>query len=233
MNFENKVRSLFFTECPLEVKMLEEYIRDWKRIHGGIILFPKENLHFDKLFLRSRYVFMDKIFDFSALINIIPKEKMSREYVKLHHSLAELSCELSWSGFLRRRPLFKSYALLNLLKGKIPGLKENDKLAKMLNESDPVMSLLRKTYPDDICITLSSFAQHEDSIFMHGADSLSSLVNFYNDPHEITWITSLSKLISRTLSYRRTFINIINLIDQISEVILKVTSGVKNTLGLG
>jgi len=221
---------LFPSKRPLEVKMLGEYIRDWKRIQGGIILFPKKHLHFDTLFLRSRYVLMDTVFDFSALINIVPKEKMSEKYIMLHHSLAELSSELFWSGLLRRRPIFKNYALLKLLKEKIPSLNENNKLAEMLNESDSVMSLLRKTSPDDICITLSSFAQYKDSALMRGANSFNSLVKFYNNPNEITWITSLSKLISRTLSYKRTFIDIVNLIDQISEVILKVTSDVRNNI---
>lgn len=220
--------AVFSAKEPLEVKMLEDYITNWEKMDGEIIFFPKKHLHFDKLFLRSRYAFMDRVFDFSGVIELVPEQRMNEDSKHLHNSLMELSCDLSGTGFFKRKPRFESYALLNLLQDYIPSLGVNNGLVNALNESRSVIALLRQIRPDDLCITLSSFAQGPRHLVQQGFDPIGLMVENYRNPNEVTWIVSLSKLISRTLSYRKMFTGIVSVIDCISEIVLRVSRGVQD-----
>jgi len=208
-------------EKPLEVKMLEDYISDWKKLDGGILLFPKSHLHFNKLFIRSRFVFMDRVFDFSGVTELVPKKRMDEASRRLHRSLVGLGCELFWSGTILRRPRFKNYSVLNVLQKHVPDLEISDKLTNALNEPGPVMELVRKARPDELYVTLSSFTEPSHPV-EPSFDPIKALVKCYHKPTEIAWVTSLNKLISRTVGYKESFINLLRLIDSISEVVLKI-----------
>jgi len=207
---------------PLEIKMLEDYISDWKEVEGGILLFPKDHFHFNKLFVRSRFIFMDRVFDFLGMTEMVPKERMNKDSRRLHRSLVELGCELSWSGTILRKPYFKNYSTLNTLQKHIPSLRISDKLVNELNESNSVMELVRRTSPDELYVTLSSFMQPLYPVEPN-FDLIKALLRCYHNPIEVAWVTSLNKSISRTLGYKEGFINIFKLIDSISEVLLKIS----------
>ena len=64
---------------PLEVKILKDYIKDWKESRGGILLFPKDHLHFDRLLLQNRFILFDRLLDSSGTIQLVPKEKMDED----------------------------------------------------------------------------------------------------------------------------------------------------------
>ncbi len=219
-----------FADRPLEVKMLEEYISDWRNLDGGILLIPKRGLHFNQLFLRSRWFFMDRVFDFSAIIRVISKRRMNEGYRPLHNSLAELSCELHWSGLIRKRPHFRSYALLDIIQDRVPAISPNSELIDALSSSDTVMEMLRRVSPDRLYITLSSFTTPQLSPTRHRDVLIKMLIDRYQNPEEITWVISMSKLISRTLSYKRKFIEAVGLIESISKVVMGVTYRIKNRL---
>jgi len=207
---------------PLEVRLLKDYIKDWKKIYGGILMSPKDHLHFDKLLLQSRYLLFDNLFDFSGIIEIISEEKMSDDFKRLYQILVELQCELSWEGFLKRKPYFKSYGGITKLKEHISNIGVNKKLINMLNSSNDVLRLIRKIRPYELFVILSNFIiplGFEDNPIQAHAQ------NYYN-PSEIVWVISISINGSRLGGYKKRFINVCELMESIARIVLKVTNSI-------
>lgn len=205
---------------PLEVKILKDYIKDWKESRGGILLFPKDHLHFDMLLLQNRFVLFDRLLDSSGIIELVPEEKMDQDSISLYQAMVELQCELSWAGFLKRTPYFRSYDGIARLKGHIPSLNVNSKLTDTLNSSDDVLGLLREIRPRDLYVILSTFTyplRSED-------DPIRSHVSSYHNPAEITWVISMSIAGSRLGGHKKRLVNMCRLVDSIAEVILELAS---------
>ena len=211
-----------FTGKPVEIRSLENYIEDWKEFGDGILIFPKKDMFFNRLFMRSRYIFMDRIFEFSALVEVVPNKEMSERFKSLFYSIVGLSCELRWNGMLLKKPHFESFKILKILQTHVPLIRMDEKLYNALNESNLVMSMLRKVRPDNLYVTLTSLSFPQN--FEGSQDIIEALVMKCLNPDDITWIINMDKLISRTTNYKKIFEGIIKLINAISEVIISVTS---------
>jgi hypothetical protein len=209
---------------PIEIRIIENYIEDWKEFDDGFLIFPKKDIYFNKLFMRSRRIFMDKVFEFSALIEIVPSERMEERFKNLFYSLIGLSCELRWDGIILKKPRFESYRALKMLQTYLPTLEVNEKLANALNNSYPIMRALRIIHPDDLFITLTSLSSPQNFEFQGYKNMMETLARSFLKPSDITWIINMNKLISRTLRYRRIFEETIKLINLISEIILRTTN---------
>lgn len=213
-----------FFEKPIEVTVLEDHINTWEKIDGTILLTPKSDLHFNKLFIRSRYVFMDKLFEFSGLAEIITGKKMGKNAKSLFRSLIGLGSELSWSGFLLKKPRFKEYSVLGILKEHVPDLRISDELVKALNASDSVMQAVRKTRPDELYVALSCFTQAPSpEASSEFEEPIKHLAKYYHDPKEVVWVVNLNKLIPRVIGYKKAFVNVLRLVDSISQVALETS----------
>jgi len=213
-----------FFEKPIEVTVLEDHIASWKKIDGAILLTPKSHLHFNKLFIRSHYVFMDKLFEFSGVTELITGKKMDKDAKSLFRSLIGLGCELSWSGFLFKKPLFKEYSFLGILKEHVSDLRISDELVKALNASDSVMQAVRKTRPDELYVALSCFTEAPSpEVTSKFEGPIKHIVKYHHDPKEVVWVVNLNKLISRSIGYKKTFVNILRLVDSVSQVVLETS----------
>ena len=220
--YAGKVMSFF--EKPIEVTVLEDHIITWEKIDGTILLTPKSHLHFNKLFIRSHYVFMDKLFEFSGVTELITGKKLDKDAKSLFRSLIGLGCELSWSGFLLKKPHFKEYSVLGILKEHVPDMMMNDKLVKALNASDSVMQAVRKVRPDELYVALSCFTQAPSPEASSKFEApIKHLVKYYHDPKEVVWVVNLNKLISRSIGYKKAFVNILMLVDAVSQVALETS----------
>ncbi len=217
---------------PLEVIILGDYIREWRNVRGGILLTPKSHLHFDRLIIQSQYaISMEKIFSFSCMIDLVPEEGMGEDSRRLYRSFVGLAAELSWRGSIFwPRPLFKSHTLLDRLRDHIPEIRVSTELVDELNRSGPVIKMLRKVRPKSLHIVLSSFLRLPTEPADVEPDPIRRLVDYYHNPVEVSWVISLSKLIMRSIGYKKSFINIIRLLDLISQVIVDVSHGVSTKL---
>jgi len=211
---------LFSSRTPLEVKILEDYIKDWKESRGGILLFPKDHLHFDMLLLQNRFVLFDRLLDSSGTIELVPEEKMDEDSKRLYQVMVELQCELSWAGFLKRTPYFRSYEGIARLKRYIPGLNVNNKLTDTLNSSDDVLGLLQKIRPRDLYVILSTFTYPLGS----EDNPVRSHVSSYHNPPEIAWVISMSISGSRLGGHKKRLVNMCKLLDAVAEIILQLAS---------
>jgi len=187
-------------------------------------MLPKDHLHFDKLLLQSRYLLFDNLFDFSGIIEIIPEEKMNDDFKRLYQVMVELQCELSWGGFLKRKPYFKSYEGITKLREHISNLSVNEKLINILNSSNDVLRLIRKIRPYELFVILSNFLiplGFEDN-------PIQAHAKYYYNPSEIIWVISISIGGSRLGGYKKRFINVCELMDSIARIILKVTNSISS-----
>jgi len=167
---------------------------------------------------------MDKVFEFSALIEVVPSERMDERFKNLFYSLIGLSCELRWNGIILKKPRFESYRILKMLQTYLPTLEVNGKLANALNNSHVIMKMLQKIHPDDLFITLTSLSYFQDFKFQGCRDMMETLARSFLKPSNITWIIYMNKLISRTLSYKRIFEEIVKLINLIAEITTQATN---------
>jgi len=216
---------MLFAEKPVEIVALKDYIRDWKNIRGGILFLPKSHLHFDKLIMQSQYsIYMERIFNFTSMIELVPEGEMNDPSKHLHNSFVELMTELSWSGFIFwSKPRFKSHTILGKLQEQLSEVEINTELADALNGSDHIIKMLRKVRPKSLHIVLSSFVKFPTEPVEEGFDYAKHLVEYYRNPVEVSWTVGLSKLIMRTAGYKKAFVNIVELLDSISQVVLDVS----------
>lgn len=216
---------MLFAEKPTEVIALKDYIRDWKNVRGGILFLPKSHLHFDKLFMQSQYaIYMEKIFSFSSMIELIPEEEMDEDSKFLSRSFMELAAELSWSGsLLWSKPRFESHTLLGKLREQTSEIRINTELTDALNGSNSVIKMLRKVRPKSLHVVLSSFVRFPTEPVEVGFNPIKRLVDYYRNPVEVTWVVSLSKLIMRSIRYKKSLVDVVKLLDSISDVVLKVS----------
>jgi len=221
----NEAAGRLFTEKPVEIIALKDYIRDWKNIRGGILFIPKSNLHFDKLIMQSQYsIYMERIFNFTGMIELVSEEEMDDHSRNLHHSFAELMVELSWKGFIfRPKPHFKSHTILNKLREELSEVGISTKLADALNRSNHIVKMLRRVRPKSLHIVLSSFTKFPAEPVDERFSYAKHLVEYYRNPGEVSWAVGLSKLIMRTVGYKKAFVEIVKLLDSISQVVLDVS----------
>ncbi|MEM3590891.1 MAG: hypothetical protein QW702_02170 [Candidatus Bathyarchaeia archaeon] len=218
-----------FTEKPLEIKILEKYIEDWKEFSNGFLVIPKKGMFFNKLFIRSRRIFMDRAFEFSALIEVARNKKVNKRFKNFLCSLMGLSCELHWDGVLFKKPRFESLKILNTLQTFIPTLKIDRRLIDALNGSNSIVEMLRKVHPDNLYITLASLSSFQGFEFSY--DTVETIMERCLNVDNVTWIIDMDKMISRTPNYKKTFEETIRLINMVSEVIIGITNLYLNYTG--
>jgi len=225
------------SDKPFEVKALEDYISDWKEVgYSSYLLTLKNNLHFNKLFIQSHFAALEKIIEFSGIIELVSKDLMKEDYKDLYTLLVGLGCELSFKGLLRD-PSFKNELALTFFQKYIPDLKVSNDLINALNESEHAMKLIKGIHLDKLAIYVHPFMPLSSTT--NAKSMLIDLsMNYFYNPVEINWVVKVNKLystnpyFSRISSYKKDFIKILQLIEFISQIILKISHSYAERLDL-
>ena len=132
-----------------------------------------------------------------------------------------MECQLEWKGLVLRRPLFKSLSGLLGLKEYIPSISPDTKLADMLNSMPIVISLLEKTRPDSLVVLFSTVPALDFDLPQSAI--LRLMVESYENPQNLVAVIKLRKLLAQGLSGPSTVINILEITEQISRVVRKIS----------
>jgi len=195
-------RKKILFNAPRYVQALIGYIEDWKPTSRGMILYLKDE-KIKEVLIQYRRLSMcfDVKTQLSCSVNIVSKIEMDKEKIELFRQLKEMECELNWinKSIFFREPRFVSPPYLNLLRDRIPGFKINDSLRRYLSQDKNLMKLICAIKPDDLIIKLICFnpeVRPTEAFDNLSEALLDSIIEFYRNPAEITWVISVAKLLS-------------------------------------
>ena len=180
---------------------------------------------FKELHMRNLPIFIgfESKTEFSCQLDMVPEGQMSESTTEAYRRLMRMECELTYTGTLVKKPVFRSLRLLEKLRKDIPELISDDTLMKGIGENKTIMALLSSVRPDDFVIMLQSFTT-EGAAAAGSPDGLTKIMaDFYANPTRMTWMLSLTKMIARGPSTKSLYRGIFGILKLSSQELLELT----------
>lgn len=214
-----------FLDTPEIVRCIPEYIDDWTK-SGGYIMIETKNVPFKELHIRNLPIFIgfESKTELSCQLDIVQEGQMTDSTKEAYKRLIRMECELTYTGSLIKKPVFRPLRLLEKLRKEIPELTNDDSLMNRLSANKTLMTLLSAARPDDFVVMLQSFTT--EGVAMAGSpDGLTkTIAEFYKNPTRITWMLSLARMIPRGPSTKNLYRNIFGTLKVSSQEILDLTN---------
>jgi len=205
-------------QIPIIVRCLKDKIAEWHSVGGVIQVLPK-NASFDVLNIRTSRplaALFEYMETFECAVKITSEENMNERGIKLYQRLKGMECELTQTGVLRKNWLFKFLP-------QPPDVKMDDRLIKALSSDHDFLSMIRGLKPDELSISLFYRAPFDVYTSPSKEKLFASMAEYYQNPKEIAWIITASKVIPRFATYGKVVIKIYNLLEYVSQRVRKVT----------
>lgn len=180
---------------------------------------------FKELHMRNLPIFIgfESKTEFSCQLDMVPEGQMSESTTEAYRRLMRMECELTYTGTLVKKPVFRPLRLLEKLRKDIPELISDDTLMKGIGENKTIMALLSSVRPDDFVIMLQSFTT-EGAAAAGSPDGLTKIMaDFYANPTRMTWMLSLTKMIARGPSTKSLYRGIFGILKLSSQELLELT----------
>jgi hypothetical protein len=205
-------------EIPLTVRCLKDKIAEWDYAGSVIRILPKD-ASFDVLKVRTSRL-MSTLFEimetFECVINVKSEGDMSEKGRKLYQRLKGMECELKQTGIFRKKCLFAFPPQ--------PSCVEMDnRLIKALTSDNELLNVIRGLNLEELAISLYYRAPFDVYIKPSKEKVLASMADYYQNPKEIAWVVTASKVMPRLANYRKTVTKIYNILDYISKRIREIT----------
>lgn len=212
---------------PLVVRCLKNRIQSYKDLGGFVVIIPRR-ASFDRLLIRSSRslaTLFENLEDLYCTLTVMPKWKMTKENRALYRKLKGMECELEWKRehVFKRKAQFKPYSGLANLQAYIPELMISDAIGKALNSEESLMCLINAVKPEELSLTLSSLGIEKDLVTPKKDAVHWSAIDYYYNPIEITWEAHLTKVLPRLLFYKKSYIDMYNLMDMLCEKARELT----------
>jgi len=188
-------------------------------------MIDTKGVPFKELHIRNLPIFIgfESKTELSCQLDVIPEGQMSEAAIEAYRRLVPMECELTYSGSIVKRPLFKPLRILERLRKDIPDLTSDDSLIKKLSENVTLMKLISSVRPDDFVVMLQSFTI-EGTAMAGGPEGLTKMMaEFYKNPTKMTWLISLTRMIPRGPSTKSLYRNIFGILKVSSQEILDLT----------
>lgn len=180
---------------------------------------------FKELHMRNLPIFIgfESKTEFSCQLDMVPEGQMSESMTEAYRRLMRMECELTYTGTLVKKPVFRPLRLLEKLRKDIPELMSDDTLMKRIGENRTIMALLSSVRPDDFVVMLQSFTT-EGAAAAGSPDGLTKIMaDFYANPTKMTWMLSLTKMIARGPSTKSLYRGIFGILKLSSQELLDLT----------
>jgi hypothetical protein len=188
-------------------------------------LIKTKDAPFKELHMRNLPIFIgfESKTEFSCQLDMVPEGQMSESTTEAYRRLMRMECELTYTGTLVKKPVFRPLRLLEKLRKDIPELISDDTLMKGIGENKTIMALLSSVRPDDFVIMLQSFTT-EGAAAAGSPDGLTKIMaDFYANPTRMTWMLSLTKMIARGPSTKSLYRGIFGILKLSSQELLELT----------
>jgi len=188
-------------ETPMVVRVLSDYVKEWKRVEAGGILIQVNGARFPQLLVKFIPITLslDSKTHFSCQIDFVREGEMDERRADAYRRLKRAECTLQYQGFLKKHPNLVFPAYFGRLKSIIPDFSPDDGLIKLLLQDEEVMKLLNAVKPDRFEIILHSYQIDALKDASSAGDLLAQMALYYRDPTRITWVLSVTKMITRGL----------------------------------
>lgn len=205
-------------QIPLIIRCLKDKIAEWDYVGGVIRVLPKD-ASFDVLTLRaSRPIaaLFERMENFECAVKITSEEDMNERGRNLYQCLKGMECELTRTGVLRKNWLFTFLP-------QQPNVKMDDRLIKALSSDQDLSSMIHSVKPDELSISLY-FRAPIDVYARPSKEKVSAaMTEYYQNPKEIAWVITVSKVTPHFANYKGVITKIYNLLEYISKRVRKVT----------
>jgi hypothetical protein len=188
-------------------------------------LIKTKDAPFKELHMRNLPIFIgfESKTEFSCQLDMVPEGQMSESMTEAYRRLMRMECELTYTGTLVKKPVFRPLRLLEKLRKDIPELMSDDTLMKRIGENRTIMALLSSVRPDDFVVMLQSFTT-EGAAAAGSPDGLTKIMaDFYANPTKMTWMLSLTKMIARGPSTKSLYRGIFGILKLSSQELLDLT----------
>jgi len=209
-------------QIPLIIRCLKDKIAEWDYVGGVIRVLPKE-ASFDVLTLRTSRplaALFERMETLECAVKIASEKDMNEKARKLYQRLKGMECEFTQTGVLQKKLLFTFLP-------QPPNVKMDDRLIKMLSSDQDFLSMIRGVNPDELSISLYYRAPFDVYTRPSKEKVLAAMAEYYQNPKEIAWVITASKVIPRFANYGKVVIKIYKLLEYISQKVRRVTEEVE------
>jgi hypothetical protein len=205
-------------EIPLIIRCLKDKIAEWDSAGRVIRILPKD-ASFDVLKVQSSRP-MSTLFEimetFECIINVKSEQDMSEKDRRLYQRLKGMECELKQTGIFRRKCIF-TFA------PQPPGVEMDNRLIEALTSDNELLNMISGVRLEELAISLYYRAPFDVYVRPSKEKVLAAMAEYYQNPKEIAWVVTASKVMPRLANYRKTITKIYNILDCISKRVREIT----------
>jgi len=213
---------------PEDVRVISEFVKDWRRIRGGGLIVELKGTKFPKLVVTETLMIpaLEYKTQYSCVLQVVSPSEINEKAVKAYRKLKQMECELMYRGIFRKKPLFIPINESKVLKKRIKGYFYDDTLIREIEGNGRLLELIQSIKPDEIKIPLVSIDVKK---YSHRASDLrkinifDAMTEFYENPKEITWTPIVSKVMMSRYGTDRLKRGMFDILRILSDVILKIT----------
>ncbi len=208
---------------PFIVSYLGSLVRRWEARGSEVIIELSSKISRIAFYIKPiGFGFGEHEAVFVGFYTVVPPESMDENKSELYRRLKPLECELRWEGLIRRKPYWKPFVGLEILRKKI-GLKPESLLSDALMSDPEINRLIRKVKPEEAWVALDSGVSH----IAGGVENTeSAAVEYFRNPEEVKFVMYVSKLCEVAMISKEDTIDILRFMVRIAEEIDNIVGGV-------
>ena len=209
---------------PFIVSYLGSLVRKWEARGSEIIIDLSSKISRIAFYIKPiGFGFGEHEAVFVGFYTVVPPESMDENKSELYRRLKPLECELKWGGLIKRKPYWKPFVGLEILRKRI-GLKPDSLLSDTLMADPEINRLLKKVKPEEAWVALDSGVSH---IAGGVEDTESAAVEYLRNPEEVKFVMYVSKLCEVAMISKEDTIDILRLMLRIAETIDGIVEGLR------
>jgi len=203
--------------APFIIRILRKHITEWTGSARGVIFANPISHAFDYLIIHAiRIATFSAGWRIIAVYQAFRNDAMNEEMEDVYRRLKGMECELLSKGVLKKRYQFKPLDSLKALRAFLPQITVSDEIARTLNDSEKINSLLSLARPDTLTVTLDSLPSAFKPFSDLAEASLQGMIYFFKKPGHITWLISAGKLFVRGLDSQKVADSLFSLLEEIA-----------------